>query len=78
MFLLKKRGREENIKGTGKRGLLVRWERKGVNNTVKKRGHGADERENIKGAGIRGLLVRWEGKGVNNTVRILYINRLKA
>ena len=57
---------------------MVRWERKGVNNTVKKRGHGADERENIKGAGIRGLLVRWEGKGVNNTVRILYINRLKA
>ena len=58
--------------------MLVRWERKGVNNTVKKRGHVADERENIKGAGIRGLLVRWEGKGVNNTVRILYINRLKA
>ena len=42
--------------------MLVRWERKGVNNTVKKRGHVADERENIKGAGIRGL----------------YINRLKA
>ena len=31
----------ENIKGAGKRGLLVRWERKGVNNTVKIRGHGA-------------------------------------
>ena len=57
---------------------MVRWERKGVNNTVKIRGHSHDERENIKGAGIRGLLVRWEGKGVNNTVRILYINRLKA
>ena len=25
----------ENIKGAGKRGLLVRWEGKGVNNTVR-------------------------------------------
>ena len=56
---------------------MVRWERKGVNYTVKKRGHVADMecshdvRENIKGVGKRGLLVRWEGKGVINTVRIL-------